>query len=357
MAEGIQNWRRATAALLVGLAAGCGGGGDTTVGTEAVASRPAGYEPTAVAVPPFQPGARATLIGDADDLFLFGETGQLRGARYSQGRWEDLPALELVAVDLVLAGESPIAVGLRCGDDACEDGEIAIARLDSGTSSWTVETTGEKRRTEVFSVKAIGEALGGTAFFVGPELWIVDANDGFEKAASPHFPWELCSVDASVVAAEPRRDVSDEDSMESPALERLALRQLIDGSWVDLGTPPSDAAGPVAPVCLSDGIAFVGGDHTTTWRAGQWETTQAAPPARVSSQDVLPVPGGLVALAADGVLYRFALSTGWSRLAEVALREPHLTVLGRFGGDVAILDPGHAGENSPKITVVEGAAE
>lgn len=317
-------------------------------------SRPAGYVATSLAVPPFQPGSRPMLLGTADRLFVFGGERRLNGARFENGEWTDLPPLDLVSAGVLeSASNDLVAVGLRCADAECSDGEISIARLRASDGSWRVEGTGLRRPAEFFSVKRVGVTAAGSVFFVGPELWIVDPSSGYEKQPDPHFPWQICIVDGVVTAAEPRAGGSvTEDDVSVPTFEFMVFKRLVGDSWEPLTGPPAGLSGFAAPVCAADGMAVIGGQLTASWRGGTWRLSHTAPPSHVSSHRAKPAYGGVIALGDDGGVHRFDPEQGWHRVTTLALREPDLAVLSQFGERIVVLDPGSPQQNAPRILEV-----
>lgn len=332
-----------------------GAGGRAT--PDHTANRPAGFSATSIAIPPFNPGASATVIGTEDHLLLFGSEGRLLGARFGDGRWTDLPTFEAQAAGVVESTSGDLfAVGLSCPQGQCDvEGEVVIGRLRLGSAEWQLERTGRSEEAEFFAAGGLGEATNGDVLFqVGPHIWAVSAAGGYRQEAEAHLPFKLCVVDGALASVEPGPQSVSDDDISTPRFDGVVLRTLSprQDAWSEPTTPPEGLRGVVAPACVAGGVALVGEERTATWRSGRWTVANSAPRGRLIAQRLKAFGPGLVGLADDGLVVVFDEQTGWRARAHLRLREPHLAVTATFAGRIFVLDPGPLQANEPRILEV-----
>lgn len=305
--------------------------------------------------PPIVTGARSQLLANGAQLFVFGDEPTLHGVVFERGSWRTLPELDVLAGAAVLMESGDLlAVGMNC-DGECERAEIWIGRLAAGGHEWAVERAVDADDPDFFSVKPIG-AVGGDAFFyVGPELWRVDARKGFDRADGPGTPWELCLARGAVVSVEPAAHVTDDTGRSTYAFDHAVVQKLEeDLSWSDPQPVPGGLSGLAQPICVEGGVALVGDEQTAVWRDSTWTLMDERKPPGFLWLSFEPTDGGAVGLAENEVVALDA--TGWRTLGSVSLREPSLAELTPHGDQVAVLDPASVAGNDLKITLVHDPA-
>lgn len=330
-------------------------------GCEGSGSQPTTAKPTETTVesqfrdvtqPPIATGPRRQLLSDGEELFVFGDEPDFHGVVFRDGAWRTLPPLDVVAGAAVLMGNGDlVAVGMNCAKP-CDDGEIWIGRLGAGDEDWAIERAADTEEPEFFSVKPIGAVEGDAFFYAGPELWRVDGRKGFDRADDPGTPWELCLADGAVVSVEPAANVTDDTERSTYAFEVAVAQKLErDLSWSDPHSVPGELSGLAQPICVADGVALVGDDHTAVWRDSAWTVMDERTPRGLFWLSFEPTVGGAVGLADNAVVV--LEEAGWRTVGSIVLREPSLAAVTQHGDQVAVLDPGSIAGNDLRLTLID----